>query len=237
MLVREHRQRGIDSHGCRPFHSIFRHVHDGCLHFLVGIAEGFLEALAFFRRIGRDLLVWNLKAAKFCQVAVKPFSVRLTARVSLLQFFIVDHLSLHGIYKQHLSRMQALFYDDLARVNIKHTHLGRQDQCVIIRDIISGRTKAIPVKDGSHAVPVAEKNRRGPVPRLHHGGVVLIEILLLLGHILRIGPRFRNRDHDGKRQVHPAHHHEFNGIIQHGRVRSCDIDGRQHLVKLALQVF
>lgn len=39
MLVRRHRQRH-HSHGCRPFHSIFRHVHDGLCSLPRRIAEG-----------------------------------------------------------------------------------------------------------------------------------------------------------------------------------------------------
>ena len=79
------------------------------------------------------------------QVAVQPLSVRLFIRILFLELFIIDDPSCHSINQKHLTRMQALFDKDLRRVNVQHAHLGGEDQIVIVRDVISGRTKSVSV--------------------------------------------------------------------------------------------
>ena len=116
--------------------------------------------------------------------------------------------------------METLFYHDLFWINVKDPYLRGQNQCVVVRDIVSGRTKPVPVKDSAHAVPVGKQYRCRTVPRLHHGGVILIEILLLLGHSLCTCPWLRNGNHHSQRQIHSTHDHELNGIVKHGRIRA-----------------
>ncbi len=236
VLIRQHCQRSIYSHSRRPFRTVQRHGKDGRLHFLVGIPEGFLKPSALLGRIGLDLLVGYLQVSKLDQITVKPLPIGLPSGIDLLQLFIVDHLTLYSVHQKHFPRMQALLHQDLSRIDIKNPNLGGEDQRIIVRDVIPGRTKPVPVENRSHTVAVAEQNRCRSVPRLHHGRIILVEILLLLGHLLRIGPWLRDCDHHRKRQLHSAHNHELDGIVKHRRIRTGAVDGRQHLVKLTLEM-
>ena len=51
-----------------------------------------------------------------------------------------------------------------------------------------------------------------------------------------MGPWSRDRHHDGQREFHTAHHHKFQGIVQHGRIGAFLIDDREHLVHIVLKI-
>ena len=63
----------------------------------------------------------------------------------------------------------------------------------------------------------------------------MIEILLLPRHEVIVFPGFGDRHHHGKRQVHPVHVEEFQGVVQHRGVRSCLCDDRIDLVQILLE--
>ena len=131
--------------------------------------------------------------------------------------------------------MQPLLHKDLGRIDVKHAHLRGEDQVIVVRNIVSGRSQPVAVEHCPHHVSVREKDGRRAVPRLHHRRIILIEILLVLGHAAVVDPRLRNRDHDGKRKLHAAHHHELQRVVQHRRVRSRRVDRREHLMELSLE--
>ena len=56
--------------------------------------------------------------------------------------------------EQDLSGMETFFFHDMALVQIKDAHLGGEDQPSVIHHIISGRTQAVTVKDGTHYITV-----------------------------------------------------------------------------------
>ena len=69
-----------------------------------------------------------------------------------------------------------------------------------------------------------------------HGGIILVEILLGLGHGLIVRPRFRNCNHHCQRQIHSAHHQKLQRVVQHRGVGTRLVDGGKHLVKLSVQM-
>ena len=215
MLIRQHREWSVNSHCCCALCPIFGHIQNGRLHLFIRITERLLQTLAFFFCIRRRLLIWNLQILKLNQITVQPFAIRLSACICLFQFFIIDYFTFYRINQKHLSRMQSFFYYDLLWTDIQNTHFRRKNQRIIIRNIISGRTKPISVKNCSHTISITKQNRSRSVPRLHHGRIVLIEIFFLLRHTLVICPWFWNCDHYCKRQIHSTHHHKFNCIIKH----------------------
>ncbi len=128
--------------------------------------------------------------------------------------------------------MQPLFDHNLRRVDIQNTDLGRQDQHVVARDHITGRTQAVSVKHRPHNIPIREENGCRAVPRFHHRRIILVKILFLLRHGLIVLPRFRNRDHHRQRQRHSAHHKEFQRIVKHRRIGTGSADCRQNLMQM-----
>ena len=232
---RENRKRYVDSHRGDSLSAVLCHRKDRGLDVLICVSERFLEAGALLSCIFRDILVRDLEILQLDQVPVKPLAVRFLIRIFFFQLFIVDHPSSDRVDEQHLAWMQPLLHKDLGRIDVEHTNLRGKDQVVVIRDIVSGRPQPVAVEHCPHHVSVREKDGRRTVPGLHHCRVILIEILLVLGHAAVVHPRLRDRDHDGKRKLHAAHHHKFQRVVQHRRVRSRRVDRREHLVQLSLE--
>ena len=132
--------------------------------------------------------------------------------------------------------MQTLLDDDSGRLDIQHSHLGREDQLAVGGHIVSGRTKAVAVQNGSHHVSVREEDRRRAVPRLHHRRVILVEIFLLLGHGTVVDPRLRNQNHHRQRQIHAAHDQKFQRIVQHRGIGAGSADDRKDFMKFPPQI-
>ena len=153
-FFREHSKRDIDSHRRNSLSPVLCHSEDRCFHILIGVSERFLEAGALFSRVFRDILVRDLQILQLDQVPVKPFSVRFLVRIFFFQFLVPDHSSGNCIYEEHLAGMNSLFHQDLSRIDIQDSDLGGEDQVIIIRDVISGRSQTVPVQDGAHDISV-----------------------------------------------------------------------------------
>ena len=120
-------------------------------------------------------------------------------------------------------------------LDINRPHLRCQDHLILIRNIIPGGAQAVAVKDSPQHIPVTEYNGCRAVPWFHHGSIIPVEILHLLRHALVVSPGGRNGNHHRQRQLHAAHHHKFQSIVQHGGVRALLIDDGQYLVHLRLE--
>ncbi len=230
----QHRKRHIHSHGRDGLRPVLCHGQDACLQLIIGIAEGFLHLLPFFAGIFRHTLIRYGQILQKYQVIVQPLPIRLPGSIFFLQLLIGNHLALKGVHQQHLAGTQTLFRPYFGRLNIQHPHLGRQDKRVVIGNQITGRPQAVSIQYGSHDIPVGKQDGCRSVPGLHHGRIILVEIPLCLGHGFIVSPGLWNGNHHRQRQLHTAHHQEFQGIVQHGGIGAGFADGRQHLVHLAL---
>ena len=122
-------------------------------------------------------------------------------------------------------------------VNVNGTHLRGQDHIPVVRDVVPGGAKAVAVQHRSQQVSVTEHDGGRPIPWLHHGRVIVVEILHLLGHGLVMPPGCRDHDHHGQGKIHTAHHHKLQGIVQHSGIRSILVDNGEHLVHLRPEKF
>ena len=235
MLLGQYGQRCIHTHGGNALCPVLCHGKDGGGQILVGVTEGLLHKYAFFFAVDGDLLVGDFQILQLHQIVIQPFAVGLSCRIALFQFVIVDDLALHRIHQQHFARAETFLCHDPARGQIHDTHLGGEDQVIIVGDIIPGRTQTIAVQYRAHHIAIGEYDGCRAVPGLHHGCEILIEVFLFLGHDPVVGPGLRDGDHDCQRQLHAVHVQEFQRVVQHGGVRTCHVDDRQHLVHLALE--
>ena len=76
----------------------------------------------------------------------------------------------------------AALQQDVLLGNVQHADLGRHDDEIVLRDVVSRRPQAVAVEHRADHLAVGERNRRRPVPRLHHRRVVLVEGLPLGRH-------------------------------------------------------
>ena len=228
-------QRGVAAHRAGGFRAVFRHgEHDG-LQILVAVAEGLLKPYHFFSRIGGDFPVGNRQIGEVDQIPIQPFAVGLAAGVLRFQMLIVHQLTLHRVHQQHLAGTQAILADDVFLRDVQYAHLAGQDQPSVVGDVIAAGAQTVAVENRAHHVAVAEQNGRRAVPRLQHGSIILVKVLLLLIHVPVVAPGFRNGDHHRQGQIHAVHDHEFQGVVQHGGVGAALIDNGQHLGHVVLQ--
>ena len=154
----------------------------------------------------------------------------------MLQVFIIHQFTLFCIHQKHFPGTEAVFLHHLCLVNVNGPHLRGKDHISVLRDIIPGRPQAVPVKDRAQHIPVRKQDGGRAVPWFHHGGVIPVKILNPAIHVLVILPGGRNGDHHGQGQVHAAHHHEFQRIVQHGGVRAFLADDGQNLVHVIFKI-
>ena len=179
-------------------------------------------------------LVGNLQIGQVDQVTVQPFAVRLAAGVIGFQAFVVHQLTPGGIHQQHFAGAQTILDQNIIRLAFQHTHLGGQDHAAVLGDVIAAGAQTVAVQHSAHHVAVREEDGSGAIPRLQHGGIILVEIALFLADVLVVLPRLGNGDHHGQRQIHAVHHHEFQRVIQHGGVGAGSVDDGQDLVHVVL---
>ena len=221
----QHWQWRIHTHGCDSFAAVLCHRQNALLHFIVGVAKSLLHPLALFVGVFRYTIVRDMDALQFGQIVVQPFSIRLSGSIFFLDLLVVDHSALYGIDQEHLTGAKSFFYFDLRGINGKHTYLRGQDQRIVIRDHVTGRTQTVSVQHGPHDISVGEQDGCGTVPGLHHGSVILIEISLGLGHCFVVRPGLGDSDHDCQRQLHATHYQELQCVVQHRRIGTGLADG------------
>ena len=234
MLVAQHSKRGVGAHSAGRLCACPCHGEDHGVHILILVAEHLLQAGELVAGIAFHLHVGNFQPGQLHKVAVDPLAVRLTAGVELLELFVVHHFALHGVHQQHFAGAQTILDQNIIRLAFQHTHLGGQDHAAVLGDVIAAGAQTVAVQHSAHHVAVREEDGSGAIPRLQHGGIILVEIALFLADVLVVLPRLGNGDHHGQRQIHAVHHHEFQRVIQHGGVGAGSVDDGQDLVHVVL---
>ena len=235
ILVGEHRQRGVHTHGPNGLAAVEGHGAYAVAVLLIGIAEGHLQPGAVLPAQRGHRLVGNLQVVELHQVAVQPLPVGLLPGVPFLDLLVRVHPALHGIHQQHLPGVQPLLGDDLVLRDGEHSHLRGENEPPVTGDIVAGGAQAVAVQHRPHHITVGEENGGGAVPGLHHGGVVLVEVPEGLGDGVVVAPGLGDGHHHRQRQLHAAHDQKLQGVVQHGRVGAVGVDHRQHLGQVVLR--
>ena len=234
--VAQHSQRGIAAHGTGRLTAVLGHGQNDGGNILVAVAESLLQLHQLLFVVAGGALVGHFQSGQIHKVAVQPLAVGLTAGVIVLQLFVVHKFALLRIHQQHLAGAQSVFAHDLVGGNIQYAHLAGKNQPAILGDVVTAGTQTVAVQHGAHHIAVTEQDAGGAVPRLQHGGIVLVEIPLLGVHGLVVAPGLGDGHHHGQGKVHAVHDHEFQGVIQHGRVRTALVDDGQHLGHVVFQI-
>ena len=108
-----------------------------------------------------------LEFLKLDTVGAKPLTIRMSGSQTLLDFSIVVYLSLLGVDKQNLTRLQASLLGNLRGVEVHHSHLTCHNHHVVLSDGIASRTKTVAVEHTTGISTVAEEQGSRSVPRFH----------------------------------------------------------------------
>ena len=228
-------QRGVAAHGAGRLAAVFRHLqHDGA-HVLIAVAEGLLQPHQLLMGVLRHLLVGHLQIVHAHKVPIQPLAVGLAAGIVGLQRLVVHQFALYGVHQQHLAGAQSILALNVLGGDIQHAHLTGQDQASVLGDVVAAGPQAVAVEHRAHDIAVAEQNGGGAVPRLQHGGVVLVEIPLLGIHTLVVAPGLGDGHHHRQGQLHAVHQQELQRVIQHGGVGTALIDDGKDFGHVVLQ--
>ena len=152
------------------------------------------------------------------QILVEPLAVWLSCGIITLALFIGYNTLFRRIHKQHFTRLQAAFFNNMLRRNIKHAYFGGQNKRIVIGYIVARGTQPVSVKHRAYGIAIRKKYGCGAVPRLHHCRVIVIKISFGSGYGLAVAPRLGDSNHYCKRQIHSVHNKEFKCVIEHCRV-------------------
>ena len=108
---------------------------------------------------------------------VEPLLVRVLRGEIGLDLLVGDDAALRGVDEEDLPRLEPALLHDLGGVDVEHADLARHDHAVVVGDPVARRPQAVAVEHRADHRAVAERDRRGTVPRLHQRGVVAVERL------------------------------------------------------------
>ena len=234
VFFRQDRQGQVVAHGRRRFGAVAGHGENGVLDILIGVGKSLLQSGPVIAVQGDGLLVGDGQVLEGHQMLVQPLAVGQPGGIGAFQLVVLDDFSLDRIHQQHFAGLEAGFADHGLRRNIQNAHLGRQNQRLILGYIVAGGPQTVAVQQRAHHIAVGKDDGRRAVPRLHHGGVIVVHVPLFPVHDFILLPCLRDGNHHSQGQVHAVHGQKLDGVVQHGRVGARAVDNRQNLVNIVL---
>mmetsp|Transcript_21078 Transcript_21078/g.39507 ORF Transcript_21078/g.39507 Transcript_21078/m.39507 type:complete len:1048 (-) Transcript_21078:533-3676(-) len=130
-------------------------------------------------------------------LVLQPLSVGALRRDLLLDLVVRDDPGRLKVDEEHLSGLEAVLDLDVLVLQLwDDSDLRREHDMVVLGDVVPGRSQPIAVERRPDVAPVGEGDHRGSVPGLHDVAVVLVKVLLRLGEISVVLPRFGDHHHD-----------------------------------------
>ncbi len=151
-------------------------------------------------------------------VARHPAGIGPPSRDLELGVEIADDLPAPGVHQEHLSRPHLPALDHVRGIEIQQAHLGPCGHQAIAPDLVATRAKAVAIDDRAGHDTVGERHCRGPIPRLVHALVILVEGFdggVQVGILL---PRLRDHHHEGVDGVPTGSRKQLHRVVQAGRV-------------------
>jgi hypothetical protein len=184
----EDRQGRIRPHRAVRLLAALRHRGEDEPQVLYGVPEREL-ALEEGRGLGTPL---GRRVGELVEVdltLLQPLPVGLPHEKGPLDVLVVQQLVPLGVDDEHASRPEPPPLDHLLGGDAQRPVLGGHDDPPVLRDRVARRTQPVPVQGRADDAPVGEGDRRGAVPRLHQGAVVLVEGPPLRVHQVVVLPR------------------------------------------------
>ena len=214
VLVAEHGQRRVVAHRADGLLAEDGHRAQQELDVFLRVAERLLAieqrggiVFGAGRREHRDLVELDAHV-------VDPLPIRLGRRELVLQLLVVDDATLLEVDQEHLARLQAPLLDDPVLRDVEHARLRCHHHEVVVGDDVARRTQAVAVERGADLLAVGEHHRGRAVPRLHHGGVVLVEGAAAQVHHRVLLPGFRDHHHRGVRERVAGHREQLERVVE-----------------------
>ncbi len=164
---------------------------------------------------------------------VEPLLVRELRGEIGLDLLVGDDAALRRVDEEDLPGLQAALAHDLGRVDVEHADLARHDHAVVVGDPVARRPQPVTVEDRADHGAVAERDRRGTVPRLHQRGVVAVERLAGRVHALVVLPRLRDHHEDRVVERATGEVEQLERLVEAGGVRRARRADREGALEVA----
>ena len=152
------------------------------------------------------------------QVLVQPLAVGTSRGQAVLDLVVAHDAALGCVDQEHAPGLQAALLDHRALGNFDHAGLRRHDHQTVAGDHVARGTQPVAVENRADHCPVGERDRGRAVPRLHPGGVVLVERFALGAHLGVMLPGLGDHHQDGLSHRVAAQRQEFEHLVEAGGV-------------------
>ena len=166
---------------------------------------------------------------------VQPGAVVAALDDVLLDFFILNDAALVDVDQEHLTGLQAAFFQDFFRRHVNHPGFRGQDHLLVTGQHPTRRTQAVAVEQGADKRAIGERQQGRAVPGFHQAAVVFVEGLLVVGHTLMFLPGFRHHHHHRVRQVAAGVVQQLQAVVELRRIRSARHADREQFVHMAFE--
>ena len=170
---REDGDRRVGAHRADRLGSGAGHRLDDDAQLLLGVAEGLLPPRDGLRGV-HDVLAVRQRP-EVDQPGVQPLVVRLLGGELRLDLVVLDDPAGGRVDEEHQAGLQPALAHDRRRVDVEHTGLGAEHDEPVVGDPEPARSQPVAVEYGADLRAVGEADVRRAVPRLHEGGVELVE--------------------------------------------------------------
>ena len=167
--------------------------------------------------------------------AVREQAVLVARGRPLLGVRVAQDGAIAGVDEQHLARPEAAALDDILGSHRHDTGFRGSGHKALARPLPPERPQPVPVQRRPNHVAVAERQRRGAVPRFELGRLISVEVAHRGGHVAAALPRVGHEAHERLRDLPAAAHQELERIVERGRVRSVRPD-RSSQLRLELRL-
>ena len=209
-------QRGVVTHGSHRFLPCRSHGDKGSVDVFLSEAEGDELAPEVVHPVLH--MAAAVQLLQLDAVLLEPFAVGMGFGETFLDVAVVVDAPFLSIDEQDFPRLQASLAHHVERVEVHHTHLAGYHNHAAAGDGIAAGTQAVAVKHASGVATVGKQQRSRAVPRLHQDGVIFVEGFQVVTDRIFVIEALRHQNGQRLRQAQPAHHKEFEDVVQTGRV-------------------
>ena len=216
--LRQHGDRRVGTHRPDRLLAVAGHRHDDDLEFLVGVAEHLLAAQHAV--VAEDRVFSVGQVVEPNHAIGQPFGVRVLGGELLLDLLVVDDATLASVDQEHLAGLQTALADDLGRIDLQHADFRSHDHEIVVGHPVAAGAQTVSVEYGTDHVTVGERDAGGPVPRLHHAGVELVERTPVGVHLVVVLPRLGDHHQHGVVERAAAEVQQLEHLVEPSRVGS-----------------
>ena len=173
------------------------------------------------------------RSARLDQAGVQPLLVGVLAGERGLDLLVADDAAGGGVDEEHPAGLEPAAADDPLGLEVEHAGLGGEHDEAVVGDPVAARAQAVAVEHGADEGAVGEGDAGRAVPRLHEGGVELVERPAGGVHRLVVLPGLRDHHQHRVRQRAAAEVQQLEHLVEGRRVGGAGGADREDPVEVA----